>query len=96
MSAWYIFSVMGFYPVTPGSNEFAIGAPQFPEIRITLNVNGKNKTLTIKAKNLSEKNKYIREIFIDNKQLNRPFINYFDLINAETIRFIMTDKPSNL
>ena len=58
MSAWYIFSVMGFYPVTPGSNEFAIGAPQFPEIRITLNVNGKNKTLTIKAKNLSEKNNY--------------------------------------
>lgn len=96
MSAWYIFSVMGFYPVTPGSNEFAIGAPQFPETRITLNVNGKNKTLTIKAENLSEKNKYIREIFIDNKQLNRPFINYFDLINAETIRFVMTDKPSNL
>ena len=96
MSAWYIFSVMGFYPVTPGSNEFTVGAPQFPEIRINLTVNNKPKTVTIKADNLSEKNKYIREIFIDEKKLDRPFINYFDLINAKTIRFIMSDKPSNL
>lgn len=94
MSAWYIFSVMGFYPVTPGSNEFAIGAPQFPEIQLELTVNGKAKTLTIKADNLSERNKYIKDIYIDEKKSDSSFINYFDLINARTIRFVMSDKPA--
>ena len=89
MSAWYLFSVMGFYPVTPGSNEFAIGAPQFSEIKIRL----KDHDLLIKADNLSEENKYVQSVFLDGKKILKPFINYFDLIGAKEIRFVMNDRP---
>ena len=85
MSAWYLFSVMGFYPVTPGSKEFAIGAPQFSEIKIRL----KDHDLLIKADNLSEENKYVQSVFLDGKKILKPFINYFDLIGAKEIRFVM-------
>ena len=88
MSAWYLFSAMGFYPVTPGSNEFAIGAPQLPEIKIQL----KDHELTIKAENLSEENQYVQSVFLDGKKLLKPFINYFDLIGAKELRFIMGNK----
>ncbi len=94
MSAWYIFSVMGFYPVTPGSNIFAIGAPQYPSFEIQLCVNGEEKTLKITAENLSESNLYVEKIYIDGKVHNTPFFNYFDIVQAENIRFVMTDKPS--
>jgi len=104
MSAWYIFSVMGFYPVTPGSNEFAIGAPQFPQFKLKIPVkDGKpytgidvekyTKTLTIVAEGLSYKNKYVKRVLIDGKQLDKPFINYFDLINATEIKFEMQFNP---
>ena len=89
MSAWYLFSVMGFYPVTPGSNEFAIGAPQFPEIVMKLQVNGQEKNLKIKANNLSEENQYVLAVYIDGKKLDKWFINYFDLINANELLFEM-------
>ena len=90
MSAWYLFSAMGFYPVTPGSNEFAIGAPQLPEIKIQL----KDHELTIKAENLSEENQYVQSVFLDGKKLLKPFINYFDLIGAKELRFIMGNKQT--
>ena len=89
MSAWYLFSVMGFYPVTPGSNEFAIGAPQFSEIKIRL----KDHDLLIKADNLSEENKYVQSVFLDGKKILKPFVDYFDLIGAKEIRFVMNDRP---
>lgn len=88
MSAWYLFSVMGFYPVTPGSNEFAIGAPQFPEITLRL----QDHDLTIKAENLSEDNKYVQSVFLDGKKVLTPFLNYFDLIRAKEIRFMMGNQ----
>lgn len=89
MSAWYLFSVMGFYPVTPGSNEFAVGAPQFPQIKMKLQVDGKEKILTITSKNLSEENQYVQSLFLDNKKIQTPFINYFDLIRADQVTFEM-------
>lgn len=88
MSAWYIFSVMGFYPVTPGSNEFAIGAPQFPEVILRL----QDHDLSIKAENLSEENRYVQSLFLDGKEILKPFINYFDLIGAKEIRFVMGNQ----
>ena len=89
MSAWYLFSVMGFYPVTPASNEFAIGAPQFPEIIMKLQNGGQEKYLKIKANNLSERNKYVMEVYIDGIKWDKLFFNYFDLINADEIVFEM-------
>jgi len=93
MSAWYLFSTMGFYPVTPASNEFAIGAPQFPLIKIKLSVKN-NKQLTIRANNISKENKYIKAVYLDDKRIDKPVINYFDLIKASELRFEMTDKPT--
>ena len=91
MSAWYLFSTMGFYPVTPASNEFAIGAPQFPYIEMDMLVDGKVKTLKIIAKNLSEKNQYVRSVSLDGKKIEGFLLNYFDLIHANELVFDMTD-----
>ena len=90
MSAWYLFSVMGFYPVTPGSNTFALGAPQFP--RVTLQLAGHR--LNIIAQGLSESNRYVSQVLVDGRPLDKPFIDYNTLIHARELRFIMTDTPN--
>ena len=90
MSAWYLFSVMGFYPVTPGSNTFALGAPQFP--RVTLQLAGHR--LNIIAQGLSESNRYVSQVLVDGRPLDKPFIDYYALIHARELRFIMTDTPN--
>jgi predicted alpha-1,2-mannosidase len=96
MSAWYLFSVMGFYPVTPASNQFVIGAPQFPYFELDLNVQGKSKKLIIKANNLSEANKYVKNVKLDGKTVKSFLLDYFDLINAQELAFEMTDRPTKL
>ncbi len=62
MSAWYIFSSLGFYPVTPGSGQYAIGSPSVKQAIIQL---GGGKKLIIKANNISERNIYIRSCNIE-------------------------------
>ena len=79
MSAWYVFSAMGFYPVAPGDLSYAIGAPQLPEISLNL-ANG--KTFTVKANKLSKKNKFIKSARLNGKPLNRSFITHDDIING--------------
>ncbi|MDD6888772.1 MAG: GH92 family glycosyl hydrolase [Bacteroidales bacterium] len=88
MSAWYIFSVMGFYPVTPGSNTFAIGAPQYPEITVKVGADG--HSLTIRAENLSEENKYVDHIEIDGVRHAGNFLTWETLTTARDITFVMT------
>lgn len=88
MSAWYLFSVMGFYPVTPGSNTYALGAPQFERITLQLN----HHTLNIVAQGLSESHKYVSQVLVDGRPLTRPFIDHHTLVNAHELRFIMTDQ----
>lgn len=87
MSAWYIFSVMGFYPVAPGSNTFAIGAPQYPEIKVKVGADG--HTLTIRAEGLSEDNKYIDSIEIDGVAHSGNFLSWDNISNAREIVFHM-------
>ena len=94
MSAWYIFSVMGFYPVTPGVEEFAIGAPQFPEFVLRLQNKGKPKTFTIKANGISDENMYIQSVTLDGKRLDRPFISYSQIMNGEKLIFEMGKSPN--
>jgi len=91
MSAWYIFSAMGFYPVAPGDLTYAIGAPQLPYIAIQLN-NG--KTFSVDAKNLSKSHKYIKSASINGRPLNRSFITHQDIISGASIEFVMSDKPN--
>ena len=94
MSAWYLFSVMGFYPVTPGSGIYAIGAPQLPSIKINYSVNGVNKSLSILAKYFSEKNKYIQKVMLGTNTLKSPFISHDQILKNKTLVFIMGAKPN--
>lgn len=91
MSAWYIFSAMGFYPVAPGDLSYAIGAPQLPEITLNL-ANGKK--FTVIAKKLSKDNKYIKNVQLNGKPLNRSFITHDDINNGGTLEFVMSNQPN--
>ena len=91
MSAWYVFSAMGFYPVAPGDLSYAIGAPQLPEISLHL-ANGKQ--FTVKAKKLSTANKYIKTAKLNGKPLTRSFITHDDINNGGVLEFVMSNKPN--
>jgi predicted alpha-1,2-mannosidase len=93
MSAWYIFSVLGFYPVAPGNNEYVIGSPCVSKGEIKLE-NG--KTFIITAENLSEKNIYIKEVFLNNRNLGRCFITHEEIMNGGELKFVMSSEPNKL
>ena len=90
MSAWYIFTSLGFYPVCPASGEYAAGRPFFKKITLDLNFPKKN-TITIIADNFSPENIYVKSIKLDGKILNKPFIKYSDLFNHKVIEFDMSN-----
>ena len=91
MSAWYVFSSMGFYPVTPGSNNYIIGTPLFDRATINLE-NGKE--FTVVANNLSDTNIYIEHVYLNGKPLDKSFISHNDIINGGSLEFKMTDNPA--
>jgi len=91
MSAWYIFSVMGFYPVAPGSNEYVIGTPCVDKAVINLE-NGKK--FKIIAENLSEKNIYIKEVWLNGKSVNRSYLIHKEIVNGGELKFVMQDNPN--
>ncbi len=94
MSAWYVFGVMGFYPVTPGTEVFAIGAPQFPELTLKLSKDGKSRLFKIIANNLSEDNMYIQSVTLDGNRIKEPFITYTQIMNGNRLVFEMGKKPN--
>lgn len=89
MSAWYIFSSLGFYPVAPGKTEYAIGSPMFEEATIHL-PNGKK--FTIKTINNSDENAYISKITLNGKQYSSFFIDHKDIMNGGEMVFEMKGK----
>jgi predicted alpha-1,2-mannosidase len=91
MSAWYIFSSLGFYPVCPGSGEYAIGSPSVS--RGTLQLGG-GKTLTVRANNLSGKNIYINSVILNGKPLLSPFIKNSEIREGGELIFEMSSRPN--
>ena len=91
LCSWYVFSAMGFYPVTPGSGEYAIGSPFFTSVKIQL-PNG--LTFSMIAKDCSKKNKYIQSATLNGEELNRPFISHTDIANGGELRLVMGDRPN--
>ena len=89
MSAWYIFSALGFYPVCPGTTQYAIGSPFVEEAIITL---PGNKKLTVKAVGLSEKNIYIQSVLLNGKTVTTPFLDHSDIISGGELIFRMAPK----
>jgi len=92
MSAWYLFSALGFYPVAPGSNQYALGSPVIKTAAIKLE-NG--RTLKIDAVNQSDKNVYVKNVKVNGKFLNRKYVTYAELMAGGTIAFEMSDKPAS-
>ena len=90
-SAWYVFSALGFYPVCPGSLQYAIGSPLFKKAIITRPDGTK---INIEARDNSPENFYIKSMTVNRKVWDGNYLNYKDLINEATICFTMSNTPS--
>lgn len=91
MSAWYVLSSLGFYPVTPGSNHYIIGTPLFEKGTIQLE-NGNQ--FTIVANNISDTHKYVASVSLNAKEYPYTYIKHQDIMNGGSLVFEMTDAPS--
>ena len=90
MSAWYLFSTLGFYPVAPASNMYMLGSPAVKTAVIRFE-NG--RTLSIEARNQGDRNVYVTKVILNGRQLNRDFLTYTDITNGGKLVFFMSDKP---
>lgn len=90
MSAWYIFSAMGFYPVNPVGGEYILGAPQVEKATLML---PDNKEFVMEAKGLSVKNKYVKAVFLNGKPLYGWKISHQDIMDGGRLTFEMTEQP---
>ncbi|HEX8562750.1 MAG TPA: GH92 family glycosyl hydrolase [Flavobacterium sp.] len=91
MSAWYIFSALGFYPVAPGSPDYALGSPLVKSAKLRFE-NG--AILTITAKNQSEKNLYVKKVTLNGKAVESLTVSHQDLIGGGNLIFHMDNKPN--
>ena len=92
MSSWYVLSSLGFYPVTPGHDYYAIGTPIFKEAKINLE---NNKSFTIKAINVSDKNIYIQSAKLNGENYNISYLKHSSILKGGELKFIMGPNPSN-
>lgn len=93
MSAWYVFSAMGFYPVNPVSGKYEIGTPLFPEVKMHL-ING--KTFTVKAPAVSKENKYIQSVKLNGENYDQSYITHKQIMSGATIEFEMSNRPGTV
>ncbi|MDR1499791.1 MAG: GH92 family glycosyl hydrolase [Tannerellaceae bacterium] len=91
MSAFVAFSLMGFYPVTPGSPTYNIGSPAFPLVKINM---GNEKYFEIKANNASKENKYIQSATLNGQPLNKAWFNHSDIAGGGTLELEMGSKAN--
>lgn len=90
-SAWYVFSSLGFYPVSPASGEYVIGSPQFNKVTLRLE-NGKE--VLIQAKQQEPNQVYVDQLSWNGKPYNRNYIRYSDLLQGANLEFKMSDTPN--
>ena len=91
MTSFVVWSCLGLYPVTPGSAEYAIGSPVFPEAVVHL---PGGKTFEIVAKGASEDNKYIQSATLNGEPLTRPFLSHDEVVQGGKLVFEMGDQPN--
>ena len=92
MSAWYMLSAMGFYPVSPVDAEYVFGAPQMPSITLHLS---DGKTFKVVAEGLSRENKYVKAIYLNGRRYKRSSISHEDILKGGELKFVMTDTPQD-
>ncbi|XXG99451.1 Allantoate permease [Hypoxylon texense] len=104
MSAWYVFSALGFYPVNPASDEYVVGTPFFEKVVLRLPagaatggeldvVGGGERTLVIEAPGATAK-PYVKGLNIDGKPVDRPIVRHGEIVGANTITFEMSGTPT--
>ncbi|MBD5225795.1 MAG: glycoside hydrolase family 92 protein [Bacteroidales bacterium] len=91
MSAWYIFTAMGFYPVCPGTDQYVLGAPYMPYLCVDL-PNGKQ--LEIKAPGVSDKNRYVKSVTLNGKPYDKLYITHDDIMNGGVLEFRMSSTSN--
>ncbi len=91
MSAWYIFSSLGFYPVFPASQEYVLGSPIFDRADIRL---PGGKTFTVLAENNSPDNIYIQKVELNGHEHKKIYISHKDIMNGGSLKFFMGDSPN--
>ncbi len=91
MSAWYMFSAMGFYPVDPVSAKYVLGAPQMPGFTLRL---AEGKTFIIKAEGISDEAKYVESVTLNDKPYTLPYITHADITSGGKLVFKMTSDKS--
>ena len=90
MSAWYVLSAMGFYPVAPGQNVYAVGSPEFSKVIIHLNEKYYDtEEFTIETLDNSKDNKYIQSAKLNGNTYNKPWFTHDDIKNGNTLIFQM-------
>jgi predicted alpha-1,2-mannosidase len=92
MSAWYVFTAMGFYPLNPASAEYVIGSPLFTRVMLNL---PKGRTFEMSAPNNSAHNLYIQSATLNGRALRVPVITYAQIAAGGKLDFVMGPKPSN-
>jgi putative alpha-1,2-mannosidase len=91
MSAWYVFSAMGFYPVNPSELKYQFGSPNVQEAKVEV---APGKFFTMKAPLASKENKYIQEVKLNGKSLDRTFITHQEIMDGGTLEFTMGAQPN--
>ncbi|WP_020671821.1 GH92 family glycosyl hydrolase [Amycolatopsis nigrescens] len=91
MSAWYLLSAIGVYPVNPASDQYAVGSPFFDEV--TLRLPGSPRPLVVSAPGNSASNKYVKSLRVNGKPVAEPFISQRDLTRGGELRFTMSPTP---
>ena len=90
MSAWYVFSAMGFYPVNPVEGKYQLGAPLFDKITLST---GPEKKFVITANKESDGHIYVQEVYLNEKKLDRTWITHEEIMNGGELKFVLSTHP---
>ncbi|MFC6998631.1 GH92 family glycosyl hydrolase [Rufibacter roseus] len=90
MSAWYVFSALGFYPVNPADGNYVLGSPLVKHATIQL---PENRKFEVTAQNNSAQNVYVQQVFLNGKPLNRSYITHAEVMQGGHLKFVMGPAP---
>lgn len=90
-SAWYVFSALGFYPVTPATDQYVLGAPLFKEVTVHLE---NRKNIEIKASENSNQNLYVKSLNVNNQPYSKNWLSHKELMKGAVLDFKMSNQPN--
>jgi predicted alpha-1,2-mannosidase len=91
MSAWYVFSALGFYPVAPGSSQYVLGSPAVKRAEIDL---GEGRTFLVVAENQAPDHVYVTAVRLNGKTLERSYVTHDEVVRGGELRFVMSGRPN--